>query len=64
MLLKKVARFFVARFPEALESLNNDGDSIENGKKKIKSRIGSDNKTNNFYNFARASSAFVNYESN
>ena len=34
MLLNKVARFFVARFPEALESLNNDGDSIENGKKK------------------------------
>ena len=43
----------VSCFTEALGSLNNDGDGIENGKK----AIGLDNKINNF---ARASHFFVN----
>ena len=50
---KQSCTFLVARFTEALGSLNNDGDGIENGKK----AIGLDNKTNNF---ARASHFFVN----
>ena len=35
---KQSCTFLVARFTEALGSLNNDGDGIENGKKSNRSR--------------------------